>query len=384
MADSSVSNVVVASHSFGAIIEKLNLVITLVNTKVVTSQANSSGALTSGNVNIIGLFFANGIYTGTGGLQGGVFGTPAVLPIGSNVVITGVANVSGNVAIGGNLILTGILTSNLTVTGALVNIQTTEVSVSANAGTVGVQANLINFVSNTFSFTGDLTVTGNVTVNGSISAPLSTHDHSNATNGGTTIKPLLINVGTYSVNTTVVAFGNSTVNSVANSSQVVLSDAVASLLLSTSLVSVSNALCNVNITPDSIALGNSTVNGVVNSSMVILVGNSFGNAVMTATNFSTGNSSAGALLNRTSIDIANTMGSAQMNPFGFSVGANVVLTRSLLRIGNSTVNCTINSSSLFVGRQINNSQFNAFGSRTVSLSDPTGGADGDIWYVVAA
>lgn len=145
MADQSVTNVVPATHSLGTLIDKLNAVITLVQTVVVTTSANSIGAATTGNVRVLGLISANQMHVGgnssSGGLAGGTNGTPATLYINSNVVITGQANITGDVAVSGNVTIGNLVISGTSSIGTLneLNIGNSTVNVVSNSSLLQVR-----------------------------------------------------------------------------------------------------------------------------------------------------------------------------------------------------------------------------------------------------
>jgi len=141
----------------------------LLSGNVVTTAANSAGEGTSGNGYINGTFSVD-VLVANAALRGGTVTTPNVLPISSNVVVTGNTITIGNTVINSTAIVTGTLIGNVTVTGIsfgnstvnavgnstvyelntptssfFVNSSTFSVgNVSANAGTITIGTATIN------------------------------------------------------------------------------------------------------------------------------------------------------------------------------------------------------------------------------------------------
>lgn len=152
-----VSNVAIASDSFGGWITKTNIALDALKNEIITVDTSISGANVSGNGSVIGKLSANTL--GTLRLIGGGVGNTAnvsTLTIGfanstitSNVVIQGyTANVNSN---------TVNMNSNLAFTGANLSIN------SANANITGGD---LNVVSNTSVTGSTLTSTSNVSLSG--------------------------------------------------------------------------------------------------------------------------------------------------------------------------------------------------------------------------
>ena len=124
------------------------------------------------------------------------------------------------------------------------------------------------------------------------------------------------------VNTTSFFVGNSTVNAVVNSASVTASNLAA---LNTIVVG-----SEITVNTSSFFVGNSTVNAVVNSSSL-----SIGNSLINATSVSVGNSSANSIINSTAVSATSLL-----------VGSNVTVNTSSFFVGNSTVNSVVNSTSV--------------------------------------
>lgn len=304
MADQSVTNVVIASHSFGAVIDKLNAIITIVRNTAVTSVANSSGAITVGNVNIHGSVYANVLHTAN--LLGGTIGAPGALGIGSNVVITGTANVSANVNIPATLTV-----GNLTVTGTFTGATVTDLNIGNSTVNVVSNSSLLQVRNATSSanLAADQLVIGTSKMNTTVFAA-----------GANVI-----------LNTLGLSVGNSTINSTSTSDKVRLQDTSGQSNLSASGLTVGVSVVN----STTIAVG---ANLIVNSS-VVFAGNSSVNTQLGSLRLNLANSSGQANLEPTQLTISISV----VNSTAIGVGSNVVINSSALMIGNSTVNSVISS-----------------------------------------
>ena len=158
-------------------------------------------------------------------------------------------------------------------------------------------------------------IVGNSSVNSVVNSTSVSTSNLAATNA--------ITVGSnVTVNTTSFFVGNSTVNTVVNSASVTASNLAA---LNTIVVG-----SEITVNTSSFFVGNSTVNAVVNSSSL-----SIGNSLINATSVSVGNSSANSIINSTAVSATSLL-----------VGSNVTVNTSSFFVGNSTVNSVVNSTSV--------------------------------------
>lgn len=127
----SIANVNLSTDTFQNWLDKTNQVLDKVSTVVITTAANTTGGLTSGNASVNGTFSANVIAVGES-LRGGTVAAGANLAITSNVVFSG-ANVGGSV-------------TNYNLSSSNVVIDSTVTTISG--GTLTVTSNA-NFKSNT-------------------------------------------------------------------------------------------------------------------------------------------------------------------------------------------------------------------------------------------
>jgi hypothetical protein len=128
------SNVNVLTESFQNWIDKTNILLDAYSTTIVTSSSNTAGGLTTGNVNVEGIFRANTIAVSSQ-LRGG------------NVTSSGVLVISSNVSVGNSTVNTVINTTTLDTALKLV---------------VGGSANL----NSTLGVQGVTTLAGNAVLNG--------------------------------------------------------------------------------------------------------------------------------------------------------------------------------------------------------------------------
>ena len=147
-----VSNVVISSDTFSVWVERTNTLCDLMTREAITANSLSTGAITTGNAFVNGIFSAQTFAVNVG-LRGGNVNTSANLAIVSNAVFTGaVINATSNVAFYNSNVY--VNTASLNVVGGIIN-ATSNVSV-LNVNTF--------IVANTTSITGGLlNVTSNVT-----------------------------------------------------------------------------------------------------------------------------------------------------------------------------------------------------------------------------
>lgn len=157
------------TNTFGDWFTKTNQIITDMGSKVVSAEANTTGASTTGNVAIVGVLSANTLAVGTS-LRGGTVNTPAALTISSNTTFTGtsVTANTGSFTIGStNFIVSANVTSftGNTVTYNSDNTNFNGTNVNFDADNITYGGSDITFSSNTVLFAGtNLNVTSNTTI----------------------------------------------------------------------------------------------------------------------------------------------------------------------------------------------------------------------------
>ena len=206
-----------------------------------------------------------------------------------------------------------------------------------------------------FTASGNLVITTNVSVNSTSSITVG-----NSIVNSTTF---YIESNTiFSVNSSILSIGNSSVNVSTNST----------------LLRFANSSSSANISLTSFAIGTSVVNGsVITTGSSGLIANTSAlsvgaNVIVNTSSIFVGNSTVNTVLSST-ISVANSTGSANVNPIEFkvglstvnsttvSVGSNLVINSSSLLVGNSTVNSVANSSALRLANSTSN----------ISISVPT-------------
>lgn len=189
-----VSNISVASHAWAAALDKINEMAYVFSTVAVTLEANTIGAVNTGNGWVNGTFGANTIAV-IDGLRGGTIATAAnltvtsnllassnvwlngaLLTVASNVVVNGATTVNALAAVG----LATLSTANITSTAELRGVTTAFANVipTSNAAVIQLGRATGRFLifANTGNFSGDVTMaaltatdgvfSGNVTVSG--------------------------------------------------------------------------------------------------------------------------------------------------------------------------------------------------------------------------
>ena len=196
---------------------------------------------------------------------------------------------------------------------------------------------------------------------------------------GSVVFELGANVGTQRIRT-LGTFGNSTVNTQANSSFIKIANSTvtanlslaAGLMIGLSTVNSTIVAVGANVISNATHnfVGNSTVNAYMSSSAV-QVANSTGVANLTPTSLNiganvtitqvalaVGNSTVNAFANSLVIRVANSTGSSNINPGTINLGANVTITQVALAVGNSTVNAFANSLVIRVANSTGSSNIN--------------------------
>jgi hypothetical protein len=365
------ANIQPGFDTFAAWVTKTNNLLDDMSTVVITTAANTIGGYTSGNAYVNGFFSANTIAI-TQTLRGGTIATAAPLAIGSNVAISngyslyignstvnvsinatsfsGIANtalalntartisantdVTGSVSFDGSANVTIALTLSNTAVVAATYGNTTSVpiiTVDSKGRITGVSNAAISIpAGGVTTFNGrsgavvisSADITGNTT-SGLGYTPVTANGNANIAGNLTLIGNTDFSArdGLFSRELRV---GNSTVNSVVNSS----------------IISIGN----VSATATGLSVGNSTVNSVVNSSII-----SIGNVSATATGLLVGNSTVNSVVNSSIISIGN-----------------VSATATRLSVGNSTVNTAVNSTAISVIGIYSNGSLGANGSTLYS------------------
>ena len=163
--------------------------------------------------------------------------------------------------------------------------------------------------------------------------------------------------------------GNSTVNSVVNSTAVSTSN-----LAATNAITVGS---NVTVNTTSFFVGNSTVNSVVNSTFVTTTN------ITTNTANVTGSITVGSnvSINTSTIFIGNSTvnttiqaGNIALRGTQISIGPDLVIDGNTIIVGNSTINTVINSTSISVDGEITSGNTNITGFINVSSTANVGGA----------
>ncbi len=206
-----------------------------VNGEITSGNTNITGVLTVGNSTVNSALTSTTLTTNTANVLFVTVGSNVTVNVSSFFVGNSTVNTtiqSANIALGSNVILND---SSLFIGNSTVNTTINSTSITA----INVFSTAINtasiYVSNTAEVVGEVTARANVTVNGALVVA------NTAELGNTTI-------------TGFITVGNSTVNSVVNSTAVI-----------TSLVSVGS---NVSLSDSVLSIGNSTVNTVINSTAV--------------------------------------------------------------------------------------------------------------------
>lgn len=227
-ANSTIQTSGATPDTFESWVNKTNTLFNDVATVVVTTEASSGGATTSGNGHIEGILSANTIAVGTS-LRGGTITTPATLNIKSSVAMTPSTSstfvinaatsttLSGDVTVNGGTKTFAVSTPVTNVSSANFNITSTALNVAAGttstfAGTTTLSgtanltgtSNITNGVIATASVT-DLTATGTIHFNNTTGVELST--------GTTAQRPGTPATGTLRYNTTLNVFEGSDNNS---------------------------------------------------------------------------------------------------------------------------------------------------------------------------
>jgi len=168
-----IANVNQTTDTFLDWLDKTNQVLDNLSTKIITTEANTTGGVTSGNAVVNGVFSAN-VFSVVTGIRGGSVDSSNVLYVVSNTAFT---NATSNVFV----LTTNATTSTLISNVATVNINSTNtnfntgvLTISANVNTtsnlVTLNNNITNVAGNTFVITSTNTlIYSSLTVNNSVS-----------------------------------------------------------------------------------------------------------------------------------------------------------------------------------------------------------------------
>lgn len=286
---------VAANDTFQIFINRVNEVINAVSTEVVTANVNANGSLTTGNAYVNGIFGAATLTVFTA-LRG------------------------GNVQSSDNL----VVTSNLAVTGGLLNV-----------GSFSVNSTVVRFTSNINVNTTSISI-GNSTVN-------------SVANSST------YNLGNTSIGRSSVGTGNSTVNSIVNSTSVIISFPTSSQYSNSLLTRYSDTANSIyldvgtagiqfgadpgGLTGTSVLYGNVTTSQLFAGINVIV-----GNASLTTYELIIGNTTTNAVANVINFKVGNSTVNAVLNTVALVLSGNLQINSTVFKVGNSTVNTVVNSS----------------------------------------
>lgn len=151
-----------------------------------------------------------------------------------------------------------------------------------------------------------------------------------------------LDVGDVAVNTTTVDVGNSTVNALANSTTVLVSDATNVLTVNSSAIDLAG----------SVDIGNSTVNALANATSLnvsdatnVLAVNSSYIDLGSGGTVEVGNSTVNVAANSTIVRVIDASSNVTINSTALAVG-NLVAAEDRIDIGNSTVNTVITQNTI--------------------------------------
>lgn len=414
-----ISNVNSTTDTFLDWLDKTNQVLDNLSTKIITTEANTSGGVTTGNAYVNGTVSAN-VVAVIDTLRGGSVASPNTLTIASN---TRFINATANIF---------VLTSNVTtssLTANIVDINVNSTNTNINGGTLAISANTI--ISAPVTFSGVVNAVSNTSVGSNALFVDTTNrrvivygtDSSNTANrlevNGNTfiaanlyvqdrIEANVIAVDTFSVTGNIAFSGTSDGDFRPASNAFALGNTSNRWILYSSSGSfandvnvsgntvTSNLLVGSNVLVNSSALfvGNNTVNTVITAGVASFTGNvSIGNTLVntfisaseitTAANIATSgilSSGDGSFTGNVSVtnaftantitaqgsgSVGGTFAAGNTTISGFvnatstlSVGANVQANTSALFVGNSSVNAVIVSNQLKIGNSSVNTSIN--------------------------
>lgn len=441
MASNAVSNVEVNVDTWSALYDKLNGVISLINTEVLTSSQNSVGALTSGNVNIAGflqtLTHAVSGNSSTQGLRGGTLDTPNTLFIHSNVAIStnglavGSALVVNNtvhvisanqVNVNSNAVLITLDSTLLSLTPDDANLSLGNTELGINSTSFVIESDAIGFITPELTIDGDLVVTGSVSGNITVDAENVTYTPANNENWDSDTDPgnadaaldqLALRLKTVEdiaggtpetfTITESLLIGNSTVNTFANSSHLRIANSSAQMNVTPAAFNMGvitanttnlNIGANVSLSTARLLVGNSTVNAVVNSSSLEITSGVNGGIVILkgggTTRFRILELGGDNWQIRSNMNAGTTQDDASKPSWALVAGGgdegafyrSPPGSASFVKMGGFSNVGLLTANGATLGRAVNSFGFNSFGIYTISASEPSGGESGDLWYQV--
>ena len=333
--------------TFGVWVSKVNSIILLANTDMVS--ANSTGGITNGKGYVNGSFGSNTLVTST--LAGGNLSTTANLTVSTNVNFTGNTIWVGNSSVNTSLISTAITTSSLvanllTVGSSVVN--TTSISAVTLVGNVAASLITSGTINNSRLNTGNVTAVGIVQLLDSVSN--TSDSHAATPNAVATAYNAAITA--YS-NAVIFASNASTMNTgIVNSSLIVGS--YANITAIGNLVNL-NVSSNVTMTT-LVGLGTSStlsinVAGSANIGANVAIGNNLtvaGSLTVTGDLVYTGVASGSYIPISNAYFLGNTISRWSLNAMTGDFAANVNMSQNLTVTGNASVTGNVSTAGLSV------------------------------------
>lgn len=204
-----IANVNPNYDTWATLLERVNQMAETFTVQAVTTFANTSGASTTGNGFVVGIFGATTLFAGTD-LRGGTVGASANLAISSNAIFNALARFTNTAVFVGNTTFLASNTTNVSGNNFVINANTVASNTFTFNGPV-VSSNTFAHTGPSFSVSGNVSITNanttitstNLTVD-SATAFLKAIVTSNtvALNGATTANTLQVNgVATFAANT---------------------------------------------------------------------------------------------------------------------------------------------------------------------------------------
>lgn len=251
------ANIIAATSTFGAWLDRTNQISTDLATIVVSTAANSTGGLTTGNAYVNGVFSSNTL-TAIAGIRGGTVSAPANLNIlsdtvtSANVYLNGLTNFNSGVFIVNS---SGIFSNTLVVLGG----SNTFVNASA------LNINSVTTVNGVVTFNANVVSNANVAVNGTTTLNTAVVNGVTSLNANVTANSNVTVNGNTTFNANVVSNANVTVNAVTTLNTV---SVTGTTTLNTAVVN-GTAAFNANVTANS----NVTVNGntTLNTAIISII-----------------------------------------------------------------------------------------------------------------
>lgn len=381
----SITNVNSTSDTFQNWLDKTNQALHILSTVAVTGAANTTGGVTTGNVAVNGIFTATTL-SAAGELRGGSVDAAANLVISSNVNFTG-ANV------GGSITYLDIEASNVMIDASDITLTGGELTVTSN----------VNFKSNTVF----INTAGRLGVNtGTPDAALSVVGTANISGNSTFAGQVTFNSNTVSRANTYIALNNAdsgyivfgnTVNNTIGYNGTIYRVTGARFGLDNSLVLAANAsvATNASIIVNRGSTGTNTSIIWNETAQRWTFTNDGATFVQIASNTDIATLTAAVNLRATIASPALTGTPTAPTPANTN-NSNTIATTAFVNAVVQTATASLGTMSTqnannvtITGGAITNTTVNtvvvgtnARGNRTVSTSLPTGGSNGDIWFVI--